>query len=84
MSAQQDQNDANLREKEREVAALRDLLARTKTMSDPETRLTGLIDVVESMIAQLGRHAGVIEELRSDLTHKQGIVTKIGGGDYTG
>ncbi len=82
MTAQQDQNSANLREKEREVAALRDLLARTKTSSDPETRLTGLIDVVESLIEQLGRHAGVIEELRSDMTHKQGIVTKIGGGDY--
>ena len=84
MSAQQDQNDANLREKEREVAALRELLARTRTMSDPETRLAGLIDVVESLVGQLGRHASVIEELRSDMTHKQGIVTRIGGGDYTG
>ena len=82
MSAQQDQNDANLREKEREVAALRGLLARVKTASDPETRLTGLMDVVESLIEQLARHASVIEELRSDMTHKQGIVTKIGGGDY--
>ena len=82
MSAQQDQKSANMREKEREVAALRDLLARTKTASDPETRLTGLIDVVEGLIEQLGRHASVIEELRSDMTHKQGIVTKIGGGDY--
>ena len=82
MSAQQDQNDADLRGKAREVAALRDLLARTRTMSDPETRLTGLIEVVESLIGQLARHAGVIEELRSDMTHKQGIVTKIGGGDY--
>lgn len=81
MSAQQDQSDANLREKEREVAALRELLARTKIMSDPE-RLTGLIDVVENLIGQLARHASVIEELRSDMTHKQGIVTKIGGGDY--
>ena len=57
-------------------------LARTRTMSDPETRLAGLIEVVESLIGQLARHAGVIEELRSDMTHKQGIVTKIGGGDY--
>ena len=81
MSAQQDQNDANLREKEREVAALRELLARTKIMSDPE-RLTGLVEVVETLIGQLARHASVIEELRSDMTHKQGIVTKIGGGDY--
>ena len=81
MSAQQDQNDANQREKEREVAALRDSLARIRTMSDPE-RLAGLIEVVESLIGQLARHAGVIEELRSDMTHKQGIVTKIGGGDY--
>lgn len=84
MSAQQDQDNANTRDKEREVAALRDLLARTKIIGDPETRLTGLIEVVESLIEQLGRHAGVIEELRSDMTHKQGIVTKIGGGDYPG
>ena len=82
MTAQQDQNNANLRETEREVAALRGLLAEAKNASDPETRLTGLLDVVESLIEQLGRHASVIEELRSDMTHKQGIVTKIGGGDY--
>ena len=82
MSAQQDQNNANLRETEREAVALRGLLAKAKSASDPETRLTGLIDVLESLIEQLGRHASVIEELRSDMTHKQGIVTKIGGGDY--
>ena len=82
MNAQQDQNNANLRETEREVAALRDSLFKAKNAGDPETRLTSLFDVMESLIEQLGRHASVIEELRSDMTHKQGIVTKIGGGDY--
>ena len=36
MSAQQDQKDANLREKEREVAALKDLLASTKRRAIPK------------------------------------------------
>ena len=43
-----------------------------------------MLDVAEALIAHTERQAGMIAALRSDLEHKQGIVTRIGGGDYTG
>ena len=79
-----DQDNTHVREPEREAAALRDVLAKARRTEEPDNKLAILIDVVDSLIEQLGRQARAIDELRSDLTHKQGIVTKIGGGDFVG
>jgi hypothetical protein len=84
MSVHLDQDNSHVRESEREAAALRELLNKAKKTELPDNKLAILIDVVDSLIEQFARHARAIDELRSDLTHKQGIVTNIGGGDFAG
>ena len=78
------QDNTFVRESQREAAALREILAKARATDEPGNKLSIVIDVVDSLIEQLGRQARAIEELRSDLTHKQGVVTKIGGGEYVG
>jgi hypothetical protein len=84
MTVHLDQDNTHVRESEREAAGLRELLGKAKKTELTDTKLAILIDVVDSLVEQVARQARAIDELRSDLTHKQGIVTKIGGGDFVG
>lgn len=64
------------------LAALADLLAEARTTADSPRLHAALIEVIDGLIAHVAKQAKMIEDLRSDLGHKQSIVTMIGGGDY--
>jgi predicted house-cleaning noncanonical NTP pyrophosphatase (MazG superfamily) len=74
--------DTHVSQLELQAAELRELLKEARNSDDAERVHVALIETIEALIEQLGKHARLIEDLRSDMTHKQGIVTKIGGGDY--
>ena len=61
---------------------LRLVLQEARDADDAERIHTALIDAVDGLIAHAERQARAVEELRSDLGHKQGIVTNIGGGTF--
>ncbi len=63
---------------------LRAILLEARNAEDAERIHAALIDVTEALITHAEKQADLIVDLRSDLEHKQGIVTKIGGGHYTG
>lgn len=64
------------------LTELRELLTEARTSDEAERIHAALIDVVDGLITHAEKQARLIESLRSDLGHKQGIVTRIGGGDY--
>ena len=61
---------------------LRQVLQEARDADDAERIHTALIDAVDGLIAHAERQARAVDELRSDLGHKQGIVTNIGGGTF--
>ena len=61
---------------------LRQTLQEARSADDAERVHVALIDAVDGLITHAERQARTIEDLRSDLGHKQGIVTRIGGGDF--
>ena len=61
---------------------LRQVLQEARHADDTELIHTALIDAVDGLIAHAERQARAVDELRSDLGHKQGIVTNIGGGTF--
>lgn len=61
---------------------LRQTLQEARNADDAERVHVALIDAVDGLITHAERQARAIEDLRSDLGHKQGIVTRIGGGDF--
>lgn len=63
------------------LAALREILVSGRTAKPAELNAV-LIDVVDGLITHAEKQARLIEDLRSDISHKQGIVSNIGGGDY--
>ena len=63
---------------------LREILLDARNADDAERIHAALIDVIEALITHAEKQAAMIADMRSDLEHKQGIVTKISGGDYTG
>jgi hypothetical protein len=63
---------------------LREILLEARNADDAERIHAALIDVAEALITHAEGQASMIADLRSDLEHKQGIVTRIGGGDYVG
>ena len=74
--------ETHLYQTEREVLALKGLLTEAKNSDKAEPIHAGLVAAIEGLIEQSRKQARLIEDLRSDLTHKQGIVTRIGGGGY--
>ena len=61
---------------------LRQTLQEARNADDAERVHVALIDAVDGLITHAERQARAIEDMRSDLSHKQGVVTKIGGGDF--
>ena len=61
---------------------LRQTLQEARSADDAERIHVALIDAVDGLITHAERQARAIEDMRSDLGNKQGIVTKIGGGDF--
>ncbi len=61
---------------------LRRTLQEARDADDAERVHVALIDAVDGLITHAERQARAIEDMRSDLSHKQGVVTKIGGGDF--
>lgn len=64
------------------LAELRRSLREVRGADDAGRLHAALIDVVDGLIAHVERQARAVEDLRSDLGHKQGIVTNIGGGTF--
>ena len=64
------------------LAHLRQTLQEAREADDAERIHVALIDAVDGLVTHVERQARAIDELRSDLLHKQGIVTKIGGGEF--
>ena len=61
---------------------LRQVLHEARSVDDAGRIHVALIDAVDGLITHAERQARAIEDMRSDLGHKQGIVTRIGGGDF--
>ena len=59
---------------------LRDVLQAARGSGDAERVHAALIDVVDGLISHAQRQARAIDDLRSDMSHKQGIVSGIAGG----
>jgi hypothetical protein len=64
------------------LSELRRVLLDARTAEDPERVHAALIDIVDGLLTHAELQARAVEDLRSDLGHKQGIVTKIGGGHF--
>lgn len=64
------------------LSHLRETLEQARNADDAERIHVALIDVLDGLIGQTERQARTIEDLRSDLGHKQSIVTNIGGGAF--
>ncbi len=62
---------------------LRRTLQEARDADDAERVHVALIDAVDGLITHAEGQARAIEDMRSDLSHKQGVVTKIGGGEFT-
>lgn len=82
MAENENRPDTHVYQTEHEVLALRDLVKDARNSTSLDGRLTALVGVVEALIGQLGKQARLIEDLRSDMTHKQGIVSNIAGGTF--
>jgi hypothetical protein len=61
---------------------LQEILQEARTSDDAERIHAALIEVVDQLITHAQKQAKAIEDLRSDVSHKQGIVTSIDGSDY--
>ena len=59
------------------LAHLRQTLQEARDADNAERIHVALIDTVDGLVSHVERQARAIDELRSDLLHKQGIVTKI-------
>ena len=64
------------------LAHLRQTLQDAREAEDAERIHVALIEAVDGLVTHAERQARAIDELRSDLLHKQGIVSKIGGGEF--
>lgn len=61
---------------------LREILEGARAADDAKRTHVALIDVIDGLITNAERQARAVEDLRSDLTHKQGIVTSIKAGGF--
>ncbi len=66
------------------LAHLRQTLQDAREADDAERIHVALIEAVDGLVTHAERQARAINDLRSDLLHKQGIVSKIGGGEFRG
>ncbi len=64
------------------LSELRAILQEARSADDAERIHVALIDVVDGLITHAENQARAVEDMHSDMAHKQGIVTKIGGGDF--
>jgi hypothetical protein len=64
------------------LADLRAILDEAREMDDAERIHVALIEIVDGLITHAEVQAKMMDDMASDLGHKQGIVTKIGGGDF--
>jgi hypothetical protein len=60
---------------------LQELLNDARSSADPARVHTVLIEVLDQLITHAQRQARAIEDLRSDVSHKQGIVTRFDSRD---
>ncbi len=81
MSANENDNPAPSRAR-RPLGELRRRLVDAKASDDAERIHVALIEVVDDLITHAQHQARAIDDMRSDMTHKQGIVTNIGGGAF--
>lgn len=56
---------------------LREILQEARSADDAERIHAVLVEVVDGLIGHAQRQARAIDDLRSDMGHKQGIVSKI-------
>lgn len=82
MPANQNDEKRHVGQDELAALALRDALRDAKTSNDAARVQAVLVEVADGLITQLARQARAIEEMRSDLSHKQGIVSKIDGSQF--
>ena len=66
------------------LAQLREVLNDARDTDDAERIHAALVEVVDGLLAHAEQFERFMVTVRSDLAHKQGIVTKIGGGNYDG
>lgn len=64
------------------LGELREILREARTADDAERIHAAMVEVLDGLITHAQHQAHLIEDMRSDMAHKQGIVTRIGGGDY--
>lgn len=64
------------------LSHLRQALQEAREAHDAERIHGALVDAVDGLVLHAESQARAIDELRSDLVHKQGIVTRIGGGEF--
>ena len=64
------------------LGELRQILLEARAADDAERIHVALVDVVDGLITHAQHQTRAINDMRSDMTHKQGIVTKIGGGEF--
>ena len=75
---------ADLTSKPRSLSELRSILDEARGADDAERIHAALIDIVDGLITHAAKQGSLIADMRSDLGHKQGIISRIGGGEYTG
>ena len=64
------------------LSGLRDTLQAARTSGRGDGIHAALMDVMDGLITHADLQHHEIADLRSDLVHKQGIVTNIGGGEF--
>ena len=64
------------------ISALRETLQEARTSDDAERIHVALIEACDGLLAHAERQDDLMEALRGDLAHKQGIVSNIGGGEF--
>ena len=65
------------------LRGMRDKLTAAGTVGGTERMQAVLMDVLDGLITHAELQHKELADLRSDLVHKQGIVTKIGGGEFS-
>ncbi|MCW6508336.1 hypothetical protein [Lichenifustis flavocetrariae] len=76
-------NDPNATSKATQpLNELREILLHAQNAKSPEEAHVALIDVVDGLITHAEKQARLLEDLRSDMSHKQSIVSNFDGGSY--
>ena len=64
------------------LTQLREVLNKARDADDAERIHAALIEVVDGLLSRAEHFQRFMDSVRSDLDHKQGIVSNIGGGQF--